>query len=159
MTQDSEEYYEDTTNWTRITLFGDRDVGKLSIPRRYIHGDPPIGPGGVIYSQRNYTLTSLPLNSSPLLESDRNKVHARVPATTGDHDPEMVEMMIHFYKVYDFEFEPSNARHMERLFAPTNVIALCYDCSRPETLHNAIYKVCLYSQPPHYYCHPSQLRS
>jgi hypothetical protein len=141
MAQTSVGYHNKLSNWTYITLFGDQSVGRRSIPRRYIHGDPPAGPGGPVYWQKSYTLTSLPLGSSPLLKLDRDKVRARTPATPSDHNPEMVEMMIYFCRVSNLDFKFFNAVYMEYLLARTDAIVLCYDCSRPETLHNVIYEV------------------
>ncbi|PVF97162.1 P-loop containing nucleoside triphosphate hydrolase protein, partial [Serendipita vermifera] len=52
-----------------------------------------------------------------------------------------IELGFWFKKVSQSEIqEPPPSEHTWHTYAGSDVIAICYDCSRPETLHNAIYK-------------------
>ncbi|PVF97168.1 P-loop containing nucleoside triphosphate hydrolase protein [Serendipita vermifera] len=126
-------------NWTSILLVGDVGVGKDSFATRYIYDRTPFECPEL--GQRKSTWKSLPLSSSPLLNGQPGQYHRELwPAfrtLASKNDPETIEMWFSFFSLLSWDIHPSR---ISRAFEGSDVIALCYDSSRPETLHNAIYK-------------------
>ncbi|PVG01887.1 P-loop containing nucleoside triphosphate hydrolase protein [Serendipita vermifera] len=113
--------------WTNIMLIGDPGVGKRSIHRRYIDNQPPSpNPRGLQYT---FKKSCFPLGSSPILPNGWNKSSQK-----------LVETNIRFYMISNLpKFRPL-IYNMVLEFKRSAVVAICYDCSKPETLYNAIYK-------------------
>ncbi|PVG00837.1 P-loop containing nucleoside triphosphate hydrolase protein [Serendipita vermifera] len=126
-----------------IMLIGDPVVGKASVTRQYIDGTPPPPPGRTECFRMCSRVLFLPPNSSPILPNGQRKRRARkrVPTISWrSHLPEMVLMEPVFREAPAFYTYRQDHDYWSEQFATPRVIAICYDCSRPETLHHAIYK-------------------
>ncbi|PVG00847.1 P-loop containing nucleoside triphosphate hydrolase protein [Serendipita vermifera] len=135
---------EKQSPWTDVMLIGDLHVGKRSFLRRYVRDESPVA-SAHSWMLADHIKLKLPLESSPILPHGRPKHQQdKEIATTAinqrQHEPMMVEMDIHFYRVSILLSQHPIPLYIRRKFVYTSVIALCYDCSRPKSLHNAIYK-------------------
>ncbi|PVG01888.1 hypothetical protein CPB86DRAFT_62620 [Serendipita vermifera] len=128
--------------WINIVLVGDVGVGKGSIRQGYLGNDSSLQSVGAY--QRTYKKRYFPLSSSPILPNGQLKTHAKLRTmihriSTSCIMPwkRRVEMTLNFNTVPGV---PGwDLLHQSRL-TESGVVAICYDCSRPETLYNAIYK-------------------
>ncbi|PVG01884.1 hypothetical protein CPB86DRAFT_62357 [Serendipita vermifera] len=125
-----------------IMLIGDPGVGKRSIRRRYFDGESPSEPRKA--QLQTAAIRWFPLYKSPKLPNERLQHRAQLQIMKDNihigqkpNPPEAIEMDLYFHMISTF---PDNERNQMIFFADTGVVAICYDCSRRETLHNAIYK-------------------
>jgi hypothetical protein len=61
-----------------------------------------------------------------------------------DGKGQKVDMTPRFYHYWGDSWGSQIFRYDEDFFTRVDVIAICFDRSRPETLHSAIYKVCIF---------------
>ncbi|PVG00846.1 P-loop containing nucleoside triphosphate hydrolase protein [Serendipita vermifera] len=125
-------------------VVGDMRVGKRSFLRRYIYDESPEAPVH-LWRLVNYHRLKLPLDSSPILpngQPKRQQDNKKATSTTnhGEREPKMVSMRIYYYRLSSLLSGFPIPLYVRRNFANAKVIALCYDCSRPESLHKAIYR-------------------
>ncbi|PVF97163.1 hypothetical protein CPB86DRAFT_786156 [Serendipita vermifera] len=125
-------------------LIGDRGVGRYSLSKRYIYGLPYYGNDWEVLSQSNDDWREFSLTSSPILPNGQSLRPTGFLATLRralKNKPETIELIFWFTKMKESEFQasPLSASTTDE-FARTDVVAICYDCSRQETLHNTIYK-------------------
>ncbi|PVG01885.1 P-loop containing nucleoside triphosphate hydrolase protein [Serendipita vermifera] len=131
-------------HWTNIMLIGDPGVGKRSVRRRYFNDELPSRPFGHLPTTSKKGQFSL--DSSPILPNGQLKHHAKLRtmihriSTGWRSSQQLVDMNIYFYILSYLPITEPLDRDMARRFMQTEVVAICYDCSKPETLYNAIYK-------------------
>ncbi|PVF97166.1 P-loop containing nucleoside triphosphate hydrolase protein [Serendipita vermifera] len=131
------QHVEDSKNWSGIMLIGDDGVGKHSLAHSYMDEKVYSGAKWIELSQQIFIRTNLPLNSSPIHRSQRKPLMTRA----NKHEREMIEMEFSLYQARAWEFwSPPPALGVISILVKSDVVVICYDCSRPETLHNAIYK-------------------
>jgi hypothetical protein len=139
-------------DWLTVMLIGDPRVGKLSIPWLYghVYGGVPPSPTGGMWNQHTVDCNiRLLLNSSPIQPKERRAKHqerpgkaaSRVAKKMSGPGSKMVEMRINFWRVKGFNLEGPMTLGMSRMWNIVDAVVICYDCSRPDTFHNAIYKV------------------
>ncbi|PVF97164.1 P-loop containing nucleoside triphosphate hydrolase protein [Serendipita vermifera] len=137
----------DEANFTKIMLIGDQGVGKQSLLKRYICNRSPSGPK--FRGSNPYVLATkvFPLSSAPVLANgqrirpSQNLSEIVTKLWEKENAPETIEIGYSFYKVDILDLSvPITTRITVGTLISSSVIVICYDCSRPETLYNAIHK-------------------
>ncbi|PVG01889.1 hypothetical protein CPB86DRAFT_781276 [Serendipita vermifera] len=119
-------------------LIGDPGVGKTSVRRRYLNNKSPTEP--VQSWQHQFMEMPFDLHSSPILPNGQLKRRPWIEINNvTDHTPKLVNRKVYFETLSTW---PEPPRFGVSRFEFIDVVAICYDCSRPQTLYNAIYKWC-----------------
>jgi hypothetical protein len=131
-------------------LIGDPKImGGLFIPYFYAHFScdmPPSLRGGIWDEDSELCLVRIPLSSSPLQSKEQpqgrlGKSASRVTKETSTPESKVAETRVYFWRVSEFHLHVPMAPEMSRMWNIAAAVVICYDCSRPDTLHNALYRV------------------
>jgi hypothetical protein len=134
-----------------VMFIGDRRVGKLSVPWQYarVYGNVPPSLKGGMWNQNTVEChIQFPLNSSPTQSKEQQdqerlgKTASRVTKEKSKPESKMVDMRVYFWRVPGFRLQAPISSGMSHMCRNVDAVVICYDCTRPNTLHNAIYKVC-----------------
>ncbi|PVF97165.1 P-loop containing nucleoside triphosphate hydrolase protein [Serendipita vermifera] len=133
------------TNQTSIMLIGDPDVGKHYVPGRYIYNQPPLGPNVKGRHNRYYAKRMFPLSSAPLLTNGQPicfyPTLSETVTRTRKGESKTIEIGFSFYiSSFSESWTSPLSEDEAQVLTRSDVVIICYDCSRPETFHRAIYR-------------------
>lgn len=123
--------------WTGIVLIGDDGVGRHTFAQNYIHPQSSLSAGEDGPNQQHITRMNVQLGSTRIPHPQLKLLDIK----TNKQDHEALEIGFFMYSPNTWDIQsPLHGKRVMQVFFESHVIAICYDFSRPETLHNAIYK-------------------
>jgi hypothetical protein len=140
-------------HWTQVNLVGDLNVGKGAFEKRYIHGLSPLQLVDRM-SVGNSTNFQWPVDESPILPNGRPRPPPKErKGVSGMMDkwtkraPKMADINLQIYRAAKVPL----LQRAEDNLRIADVVGICYDCSRPETLQSVIHKVRALSPTQHFF--------